>query len=107
MAATAAAGISGSGSGMTSLLRLRRPAARDPAIAALSAARPAGSVADGGNLIWGRQLRAALLHLDRATPPARISAAAAAAGGDQKAPLRPVVTAAASSSPAEGSDSVG
>ncbi|XP_042456743.1 triose phosphate/phosphate translocator TPT, chloroplastic-like [Zingiber officinale] len=103
MAATAA-GISGSG--MTPLLRLRRPAARDPAMAALAAARPAGSVADGGNLIWGRQLRAALLHLDRATPPARI-AAAAAAGGGQKAPLRLVVTAAASSSPAEGSDPVG
>ncbi|XP_074563354.1 triose phosphate/phosphate translocator TPT, chloroplastic [Curcuma longa] len=100
MAAAMAASISGSGSGMTSLLRLRRPA-----IAALSAARPAGSVADGGNLIWGRQLRAALLHLDRATPPARI--AAAVAGGDHKAPLRPVVAAAASSSPAEGSDPVG
>lgn len=92
MATTGA--ISSAGSGIAGLLRLPRKATRDPAFAAHATARPAGSVTDGGNLIWGRQLRPALLHLDKSSPPTR------------RVLLRPVA-AAASSSPAEGGDSVG
>ncbi|THU53474.1 hypothetical protein C4D60_Mb10t14810 [Musa balbisiana] len=92
----AAGAISGTRSGITGLLRLRRPAARNPAIAA-------GSLADGGDPIWGRQLCRSLIHLDRSFPPSRIAAAAVFKKGGL---LRPVA-AAASSSPAEGSDHVG
>ncbi|CAL9107188.1 unnamed protein product, partial [Musa acuminata var. zebrina] len=92
MATTGA--ISSAGSGIAGMLRLPRKATRDPSFAAHATARPAGSVTDGGNLIWGRQLRPALLHLDKSSPPTR------------RVLLRPVA-AAASSSPAEGGDSVG
>ncbi|URE47750.1 hypothetical protein MUK42_14637 [Musa troglodytarum] len=92
----AAGAISGTGSGITALLRLRRPAARNPAIAA-------GSLADGGSPIWVRQLCPSLIHLDRSSPPSRIAAAAVSKKGGLLRPL----AAAASSSPAEGSDYVG
>nr|CAD1842469.1 unnamed protein product [Ananas comosus var. bracteatus] len=84
--------FSGTGGGISGLLRLRRrPSAAGDAAAAVAFRPPAGSVSGGGNLIWGRQLRPALL-LDR--PAAR------------RELLRPVA-AAASSSPAEGNDSAG
>ncbi|RWW22363.1 hypothetical protein BHE74_00004707 [Ensete ventricosum] len=93
----AAGAISGTGSGITALLRLRRPAARHPSVAACS-------LADGGNPICGRHLRPSLIHLDRSFPPSRIPAAVSKKGGL----LRPVApAAAASSSPAEGSYYVG
>ncbi|RRT48358.1 hypothetical protein B296_00053161 [Ensete ventricosum] len=93
----AAGAISGTGSGITALLRLRRPAPRHPSVAACS-------LADGGNPICGRHLRPSLIHLDRSFPPSRIPAAVSKKGGL----LRPVApAAAASSSPAEGSYYVG
>ncbi|KAG1330470.1 putative Triose phosphate/phosphate translocator, chloroplastic [Cocos nucifera] len=88
--------LSGSSGGLSGLLRLRRTA-RDPTFAALATTRPAGSVTDGGNLIWGRQLLPAIL-LERSGVPSRIPAG-------RWDLLRPV--AAAASSPAEGSDSTG
>lgn len=91
MASTGA--LSGTGSGLSGLLRLRRTA-REPTFATT---RPAGSVTDGGNLIWGRQLRPAIL-LERSAVLARIPAG-------RRDLLRPV--SAAASSPAEGSDSAG
>ncbi|KAL0906169.1 hypothetical protein M5K25_024640 [Dendrobium thyrsiflorum] len=89
--------ISGTGSRISGLLRLRRspPAA---SIAVLVALRPAGSVSDGGNLICGRQLCPSLFH---GINPSLIPTVA----GKSKI-LRPIA-AAASSSPAEGSDSAG
>ncbi|KAG1334984.1 triose phosphate/phosphate translocator, chloroplastic [Cocos nucifera] len=88
--------LSGTGSGLSGLLRLRRTA-REPTFAAFATTRPAGSVTDGGNLIWGRQLRPAIL-LERSAVLARIPA-------ERRDLLRPV--SAAASSPAEGSDSAG
>ncbi|XP_041026142.1 triose phosphate/phosphate translocator, chloroplastic isoform X1 [Juglans microcarpa x Juglans regia] len=59
-------------------------------------ARPIGAVGEGGNLIWGRQLRPALLL------------ESSSLGGKPRETLRAGhVGAAASSSPAEGSDSAG
>jgi len=55
--------------------------------------KPIGAVSEGGNLIWGRQLRPSLL-LEASYP---VTA--------RKEILRPVM--AAASSPAEGSDSSG
>ncbi|OAY76497.1 triose phosphate/phosphate translocator TPT, chloroplastic [Ananas comosus] len=91
--------FSGTGGGISGLLRLRRqPYAAGDAAAAVAFRPPVGSVSGGGNLIWGRQLRPALL-LDRPAP-------AAAAAAARRELLRPVA-AAASSSPAEGNDSAG
>lgn len=59
--------------------------------------KPIGAVGEGGNLIWGRQLRPALL-LDSPTAPAGLFAG-------KREILRPCL--AAASSPAEGSDSSG
>lgn len=56
-------------------------------------ARPIGAVGEGGNLIWGRQLRPALL-LESSSLGAKV-------------PRPSRVCSAASSSPAEGSDSAG
>nr|XP_019701779.1 triose phosphate/phosphate translocator, chloroplastic [Elaeis guineensis] len=88
--------LSGSNSGISGLLRLRRTA-KDPTFAALATTRPAGSVTDGGNLIWGWQLQPAI-PLERSAVPSRIPAG-------RRDLLGPV--AAAASSPAEGSDSAG
>ncbi|KAK2995001.1 hypothetical protein RJ640_030048, partial [Escallonia rubra] len=74
---------------ISSVPRLRKPAARLGGSAAFfPAARPIGAVADGGHLIWGRQLRPAILL---EASPAKT--------------LRPCL--AAASSPAEGGDSAG
>ncbi|XP_072977252.1 triose phosphate/phosphate translocator, chloroplastic isoform X1 [Typha angustifolia] len=92
--------LSGAGGGISGLLRLRqRPA---PAVASFSTSRlPSYPVSDGGNLICGRQLRPALL-LERA-----VAASPAARLGAGRRDLVRLVPAAASSSPAEGSDSAG
>ncbi|KAH0450781.1 hypothetical protein IEQ34_021473 [Dendrobium chrysotoxum] len=89
--------ISGSGSRISGLLRFRRspPAA---SIAVLAAPRPAGSVSDGGNLICGRQLCPSLFQ---GINPSLIPTVA-----EKRKIFRPIA-AAASSSPAEGSDSAG
>uniref|UniRef100_A0A1D1YFA4 Triose phosphate/phosphate translocator, chloroplastic n=1 Tax=Anthurium amnicola TaxID=1678845 RepID=A0A1D1YFA4_9ARAE len=101
--ATAGA-YSGTAGGISGLLRPRR-APRDAAPVALAAAaRSTGSVGGGGNLIWGRQLRPGLL-LERS--PATAAPCRIAAPGAGGRPLLLPVAAAASSSPAEGSDSAG
>lgn len=64
-------------------------------------ARPIGGVGEGGNLIWGRQLRPALL-LKEASP---VSSLAPAMMATRREILRPCL--AAASSPAGGSDSAG
>ena len=72
---------------------LRRKAPRHAAFAVAAAApRPNGAVGDGGNLIWGRQLRPALL-LPKLT-----------AGEKRDVLVRPI---SAASTPAEGGDSAG
>ncbi|PKI55371.1 hypothetical protein CRG98_024222 [Punica granatum] len=62
-----------------------------------ASAKPIGTVGEGGNLIWGRQLRPALLL--------ESSPAACAPVAMRREILRPCL--AAASSPAEGSDSAG
>lgn len=74
------------------VIRLRKPA-RDTA--SIVPARPIGAVGDGGNLIWGRQLRHALVL--ESSPHAILAT--------KREILRP--TFAAASSPSEGSDSAG
>lgn len=77
------------------LSNLRKPQRESGANGSVSfvSARPIGAVGEGGNLIWGRQLRPALL-LESSRLSAKI--------------LRPsTVCATASSSPAEGGDSAG
>lgn len=59
--------------------------------------KPIGAVGEGGNVIWGRQLRPALL-LESSNAPAGLFAG-------KKEILRPIL--ATASSPAEGSDSAG
>ncbi|KAK1301741.1 hypothetical protein QJS10_CPB12g00999 [Acorus calamus] len=83
---------------VSGLLSLKRTT-RDTAFAVLTARPPAGSVGDGANLIWGRQLRPSLLHLDRSLslPPPPL----APAKRDHLLLLRPI------RATAEGSDSAG
>ncbi|KAG9447795.1 hypothetical protein H6P81_013923 [Aristolochia fimbriata] len=83
-------------SGLIPLRRVARVAA--PVICV----RTNNSVGGGGNLIWGRQLRPALL-LDQYSP----SLSPARNVNSGKRDLLKPVSAAASSSPAEGSDSAG
>ena len=64
-------------------------------------ARPIGGVGEGANLIWGRQLRPALL-LKEASP---VPSLAPVTMATRREILRPCL--AASSSPAGGSDSAG
>lgn len=59
--------------------------------------KPIGAVGEGGNVIWGRQLRPALL-LESSSAPAGLFSG-------KKEILRPIL--ATASSPAEGSDSTG
>ncbi|PKA59089.1 Triose phosphate/phosphate translocator, chloroplastic [Apostasia shenzhenica] len=95
-----AGAISGTGSGISGLLCLRRcQQARDPVSRSVMAA--SRSVSGGGSVIWGRQLRPALI-LDRTalSLPANIPVT------EKQDILRPA-SATASSSPAEGSDSAG
>ncbi|RVW38020.1 Triose phosphate/phosphate translocator, chloroplastic [Vitis vinifera] len=78
---------------ISGLVRLRKPV-RDTVC--FAPARPIGAVGDGGNLIWGRQLRPALI-LE--------SAPVIGMTTGKREILRP--TMASTSSPAEGSDSAG
>ncbi|KAG5023395.1 hypothetical protein JHK85_019737 [Glycine max] len=75
---------------LSSLPHLRKPPREAVSSASLVAVKAVGSVADGGNLIWGRQLRPELC-----SPVLKKEAVL----------LRPCL--AAASSPAEGSDSAG
>ncbi|XP_024031069.1 triose phosphate/phosphate translocator, chloroplastic [Morus notabilis] len=77
---------------------LRKPTGRDLGGGSSSSsvpARPIGAVGEGGNLIWGRQLRPALL----------LESSPAPAPATRREILRPCL--AAASSPADGSDSAG
>jgi len=79
----------------TTVAQVRRPLRESNGNASCSflSIKPIGAVSEGGNLIWGRQLRPSLL-LEASYP---VNA--------RKEILRPVM--AAASSPAEGSDSSG
>ncbi|XP_021902211.1 triose phosphate/phosphate translocator TPT, chloroplastic, partial [Carica papaya] len=77
---------------------LRKPP-REIHRASFAVAKPIGAVGEGGNVIWGRQLRPALLLESSPAVPANLFAV--------KREMLPRIRAAASSSPAEGSDSAG
>ncbi|XP_043688548.1 triose phosphate/phosphate translocator, chloroplastic isoform X1 [Telopea speciosissima] len=85
--------------GISSLTRLRKPIPRESTTTTcfVPSTRSIGAVGDGGNLIWGRQLRPALLLLEK-SPVIRFPSV-------KREILRPSF--AAASSPAEGSDSAG
>ena len=76
----------GAAAGFAGLLRLRN---RGPAVAS-PAARAGSAVHDGGQLVWGRQLRPALILPNAGLLPSQAS---------KRLPLRPVA-ASASSEPA-------
>lgn len=78
---------------ISAIVRMRKVAREN---AYVSFTRPVGSVGDGGNLIWGRQLRANLLL--ESSPVFSFPAG-------KREILRPSL--AAASSPAGGSDSAG
>ncbi|KAL6201406.1 hypothetical protein ACLB2K_025120 [Fragaria x ananassa] len=78
-------------SSVPSLRKSTSPSPRHPAAVSFASSprRPIGAVSEGGNLIWGRQLRPALL-LEASPSPSRRDAlkpcrAAAAAGGSDSA----------------------
>ncbi|KAK1268794.1 hypothetical protein QJS04_geneDACA008297 [Acorus gramineus] len=85
---------------VSGLLSLKRTT-RDTAFAVLTTRPPSGSVGDGANLIWGRQLRPSLLHLDRSPSLSFPLPPLAPAKRDHLLLLRPI------RATAEGSDSAG
>ncbi|XP_004293808.1 PREDICTED: triose phosphate/phosphate translocator TPT, chloroplastic isoform X1 [Fragaria vesca subsp. vesca] len=79
----------------SSVPSLRKSSPRHPAAVSFAASprRPIGAVSEGGNLIWGRQLRPALL-LEASPSPSRRDAlkpcrAAAAGGSDSAGEAKP------------------
>ncbi|KAH9748842.1 triose phosphate/phosphate translocator TPT [Citrus sinensis] len=81
----------------TTISSLRRSPLENHQNVSFISLKPIGAVGEGGNVIWGRQLRPALL-LESSNAPAGLFAG-------KKEILRPIL--ATASSPAEGSDSAG